>query len=117
MNIHKISLENVGQLKSADVEFGDLTVLVGQQATGKTVFLEILKLIADKGHIHSQLTKHGFDWKGNRDLFLDTYLGEGMRSIWSDQSQLKINGKSASLDDFIRRLSRSKNSLPASAVL
>ena len=121
MNIEQLTLQRVGQLDSADVGFGDLTVLVGRQATGKTIFLELLKLIADKGHVHSQLTKHGFDWKGNRDLFLDTYLGEGMRTVWSDQSRLVVNGKTESLDDYVCRRRQSRKSyafyIPAQRVL
>ncbi len=121
MTIKQLSLKHVGPLNSADVEFGDLTVLVGQQATGKTVFLELLKLIIDKGHVHSQLTKHGLDWAGQRDLFLDTYLGEGMHTVWSNQSQLKVNGSTDSLDNYTCRKGRSKKShafyIPAQRVL
>lgn len=121
MSIERLSLLHVGQLDSADVVFGDLTVLVGQQATGKTIFLELLKLIVDRGHVHSQLTKHGLDWSGNHDLFLDTYLGEGMQSIWSEKSELRVNGELDSLDNYAGRKARSKSSLafyiPAQRVL
>lgn len=42
-------MTNVGQLSQADMEFGDLTVLIGPEASGKTVFLELLKLAIGTG--------------------------------------------------------------------
>ena len=106
MGIEKLGLRNVGQMVSVDVSFGDLTVLVGKQATGKTVFLEFLKLIADKSHVHSQLAKHGFDWNRKRGLFLDLYLGEGMQSVWTGTSRLIVNGESTPLDLYSRKRSQ-----------
>ena len=35
MALKRISLENIGPIQTADVEFGDLTVVVGPQATSK----------------------------------------------------------------------------------
>ena len=41
--ISSLNLERVGQMACADVTFGDLTVLVGPQATGKSIFLQFLR--------------------------------------------------------------------------
>ena len=49
-----LRLEHVGQINCADVTVGDLTVLVGPQATGKSIFLQFLRLALDTGHIHNQ---------------------------------------------------------------
>jgi len=38
MSPKRISVSNLGQIKNADVKFGDLTVFVGPQATGKSIF-------------------------------------------------------------------------------
>lgn len=80
--IASLKLENIGQISRADITFGDLTVLVGPQATGKSVFLQFLKLVLDTGYVHDQLRKHGIDWKRAVPEFLDVYLGEGMRGVW-----------------------------------
>lgn len=49
MRIKSLKLERIGQIQTADVAFSDLTVLVGPQATGKSIFLQFLKLLADTG--------------------------------------------------------------------
>ena len=36
-----------GPIQEADVKFGDLTVLVGPQASGKSLFVQLYKLIED----------------------------------------------------------------------
>jgi hypothetical protein len=81
----KLSLQNVGQLSEAEVEFGDLTVMVGPQASGKSIFLQFLKLMIDGPRIIADLKKYGYDWRGELGNFLDLYLGEGMRSVWTSE--------------------------------
>jgi len=85
------------------VRFGDLTVLVGPQATGKSVFLEFLKLLLDSGPVFRSLKKYGLDWGKKPDEFLDLYLGEDMRYIWRDKhSRIRWRGKQVDLGDFVR---------------
>lgn len=95
-------LENVGPIKKAEVRFGDLTVLVGPQATDKSVFLEFLKLLLDSGPIFRSLKKYGLDWGKDRDEFLDLLLGEGMRGIWGKASRVAWQGRPIDFDDFVR---------------
>lgn len=85
---HHMKLANIGPIKEADLAFGDLTVLVGPQATGKSIAFEFLKLLIDTGQVQQQMTRYGLDWKGDWREFLDAYLGEGMHSIWSAASQV-----------------------------
>ena len=87
----KLELQNVGQLNKAEVEFGDLTVLVGPQASGKSIFLQFLKLMIDGPRIIADLKKYGYDWRGETGAFLDLYLGEGMKSVWT------VEGENASV--------------------
>ena len=98
----KLELHNVGQLKSASVEFGDLTVLVGPQASGKSIFLQFLKLCVDTRRVVSDLRKHGQVWQKKETLtaFLDLYFGEGMRALWQvgeGGSQVVENGAAVDL--------------------
>lgn len=115
-----LRIRNFGQLTDADVQFGDLTVFVGKQATGKTLFLEMLKLAVDAPYIHSQLAPHGLDWGGEQAAFLDIYLGEGMHSVLRDTSEIVVDGKLKPIESFARRRNSNTNRLmyiPAQRVL
>jgi len=47
-----LRLRNFGPVKSGDIVFGALTIFVGPQATGKSLTLQLVKLLADIGAIH-----------------------------------------------------------------
>lgn len=116
-----LKLENVGPIKDADVTFGDLTVFVGPQATGKSIFLQFLKLVLDTGYVHDQLLKHGIDWKSRPSDFLDVYLGGGMNAVWqSGRSKIWKNGREMGLQNLVYRGWRKKRTvfhIPAQRVL
>ena len=52
-----LRVSNLGPIQDASVEFGDLTVLVGPQATGKSLLLQLLKLLLDVGPIRNELKR------------------------------------------------------------
>lgn len=117
-----LHVERVGQIKHAEVQFGDLTILVGPQATGKSIFLEFLKLLLDTGAILEDLKTYGLDWGGEIGQFLDIYLGEGMRGVWrKGQSTLRFNGEVVNLEKLVGRQKRNKKEsmffIPAQRVL
>ena len=89
----KLTIENVAQLKRAEVSFGDLTVLVGPQASGKSILLHLFKLAMDAGHINSVLKRNGMHWNGELSKYLSLYMGEGMESAWSSQSKMSYRGR------------------------
>ena len=60
MNIMSFGIKKFGPIKKAHVNFGDLTILVGAQATGKSMFLEMLKLVVDKNSILDNLSKYNY---------------------------------------------------------
>ncbi len=82
--MERIKLTSLGQIREADISFGDLTVFVGEQASGKSILLQLMKLISDAGNITQTLKKHGFDWQGKTKDFLSLYFGEGMEGIWKN---------------------------------
>lgn len=82
MNPSKLQVNHLGQIKHAQVEFGDLTVFVGPQATGKSILLQLLKLLVDNGPILSELARFNIDWRGEESSFLELYFGEGMSEIF-----------------------------------
>ncbi len=89
-----LKLTSLGQIPEADITFGDLTVFVGEQASGKSILLQLMKLILDAGDITQTLKKHGFDWQKNTENFLYLYLGEGMQKIWDkDETKVTVDSK------------------------
>lgn len=91
MEIRKISIKKLGPLHQAEMEAGDLTVLVGPQATGKSLCLQSIKLFLDAGNIKEILRGYGFDWHRERDGFLSIFFGEGMNGAWGKATQLVVN--------------------------
>ena len=57
--MNRLRASNIGPITEADVRFGDLTVLVGPQATGKSIFLQLLKLLVDRPAIHRTMKTFG----------------------------------------------------------
>src|SRR5262245_6702693 len=100
----RLVLEHIGPIHQADVSFGDLTVLVGPQATGKSLFLQFLKLVLDHVSVTTSLRSHGLDWNSKIAGFLDVYLGRGMSSVWSkraDGSWLHWEGQPVNLEAIV----------------
>ena len=118
----RLRLTNVGQMSHAEVSFGDLTVLVGPQATGKSIFLQFLKLMADRGFVQQELRRHGLEWDDSLDDFFEVYLGEGMQGVWNvRRSRAVWNHKPVDMTQHILRKARSKTEsvffIPARRVL
>ncbi len=81
-----LEVTNLGPIKKAKVEFGDLTVLVGPQASGKSIFLQTLKLAVDSEAVAVMLRKQGYDWGGSTDKFLSLFFGESLGEVWNEQT-------------------------------
>ena len=89
-------VSNVGQLEDVCVEFGDLTLLVGAQGTGKSIFLQLFKLHLDQDHVKNTMNQFGQDWsKKSKPGLMEAYFGEGMGHIWSSKSRVVRDGKDA----------------------
>lgn len=109
--IGRLRVNGIGPVKEADIRFGDLTVFVGPQATGKSIILQLLKLLVDRSAIHETMRYFGLASQkkirgkhGDIGKFLNLYFGEGMESIWSDESRLRLDQrrKSTQLSDYAR---------------
>jgi hypothetical protein len=117
-----LRIRNVGQITDASLMFGDLTVLVGPQATGKSIALQLLKLMVDAGQVQGELSRYGLDWSGQLPDFLDVYLGEGMHGVWRQgRSSIEWAGRAVDLPQLAARKRRAKNEslffIPAQRVL
>jgi len=121
MNPTRLQVENLGQIASADVTFGDLTILVGPQATGKSIFLQMLKLLVDAGPVLGQLKRFNIDWGGQLPNLLELYFGEGMSRIYDgSRTKLLADGVALDLDSEVQGKWRKEQHLffiPAQRVL
>ena len=91
MMIEKLQIKNLGPIGNVEIEFGDLTILVGPQASGKTITLETLKLIEDKDSIIDTLNKLNYR-TGKLETVLDLYYGNGMSSMLSQDTFIEHDG-------------------------
>lgn len=92
-----LEVRNFAQIRRARIEFGDVTVLVGPQATGKSLVLQLLKAALDGDEIAWRLRSAGLRWGGKRELY-ELYLGEGMGRSWRHASSLEWKGAPARLE-------------------
>jgi hypothetical protein len=105
----KLSISHFAQIAKAEIDFGkpgDLTLLVGQQATGKSLVLQWLKLMCDRPKIREDWNRYGTNWRvpGDTTRELDAFFGEGLGAGYSasetiiklDQKNFLLNAKSVS---------------------
>lgn len=88
----RLSIRNFAHLRDVNLQFGDLTVLVGPQGAGKSLALQWLKVAMDGRQIVDALHVAG-ESAGNADMLVDLVFGTGMSSAWSKEgSQVVLNG-------------------------
>ena len=89
-----LCVRNFGPIGNVDVNFGDLTVLIGPQASGKSLFLELFKLVKDKAHIVSTLKKYNYILnKSDVNPLFEYYFGESMSQVLSDSTEILFEGE------------------------
>ncbi len=101
-----IKIKSLGPIQDANINFGDLTLLVGSQASGKSILLQLIKLIVDKNHIRKTLEQYGYVWGNEADKILDRFLGEGMSSIWNKETDVIFGGKPFTKESLIPQRGR-----------
>lgn len=86
-------VKNFGPIRKVDVELGDLTVLLGPQASGKSLFLQMFKLIKDRSSIIHSLENYGFVVNNKLENLLNRFLGEGLSELWHEKTELTLGTK------------------------
>ena len=99
--VERIRATSIGPVAEADIRFGDVTIFVGPQATGKSIFLQLLKLLLDRPAIHKTMQRFGLAQRGFAGSFFDLYFGEGMASIWSKEDSRLILGQARKPTDLL----------------
>lgn len=99
----RISVSAFGPIREAEVTFGDLTVFVGPQATGKSILLQLVKLLLDRRSIHMEMRRFGLEWGSGVDEFFELYFGEGMSGLrCQGLTTLAMGGKTVDLGSLAR---------------
>jgi energy-coupling factor transporter ATP-binding protein EcfA2 len=87
-----LQVRNFAQIDKVDLALGDLTMLVGPQASGKSLVLQLLKLAIDGRAVAHMSREHGLLFNTREEL-LDRYFGEGSGSMWTGATSVQWNGK------------------------
>lgn len=91
----RLTIRNFAQIAQADIAFGDLTVLVGAQGTGKSLVLQWLKTAVDGRQILSALRDAGQSVRQQKAT-IDLIFGVGMGAAWRAASAVAFNGTEVS---------------------
>jgi AAA15 family ATPase/GTPase len=105
--MNQLKIKSFGPIEEANIQFGDLTLLVGAQASGKSIFLQLLKLLMDKYHIRKTVEQFGYIWKREEDI-LNLYFGEDMAGIWRSDSEISLDATDYSSDFLLPKKGRSE---------
>ncbi len=99
----KLHIENFGPIKSADITLRDLNISVGPQASGKSLFWQLLKLLLDAPTIRDEFHRFNIDWGKDIKGFLSLYFGEGMEHLSGPDTVIQLDGQTRSLDKLFER--------------
>lgn len=102
---HHLEVRNFAQIDRARIDFGDLTVLVGPQGSGKSLLLQFLKLAIDKNAVSTRMFAAGLTWRTEGE-FIDLYLGEGMKAGLSSATRVETERGELSLARLRKRTHR-----------
>jgi hypothetical protein len=86
-----LSIKNFAHLQSVNLDFGDLTILVGPQGAGKSLALQWLKLGLDGRQIVEVLKQSGYT-TDKPDILIEHIFGEGMATAWHTNTRVQFNG-------------------------
>lgn len=107
----KLSICNFGPIRKAEIDFGDLTFIIGPQASGKSLSLELMKLILDKRHIISTLRNYNYILsKTDARNILDWYFGEGLSRVFKKNTEIALGEVPFSRQDLLKAVSNQEAS-------
>ena len=119
--MRKISIQNLAQIEEAEIEVADITIFTGAQATGKSIVIQLLKLIEDGDDIAKEIKRYGYDWDHEWSKFLELYFGEGMHHIWKDETKITIDGREKNFENDLYKKGKARKEkiflIPAQRVL
>ncbi len=103
-----LRIQNFAQIRDAELTFGDLTVLVGAQGTGKSLALQWLKTALDGQQVVAALRDAGQEVSRTEDL-IDLIFGIGMSAAWKVDTAVSWNGESIAPKRIAKRGSENES--------
>lgn len=95
--MENFKVRKFGPIKDVNMKLGDLTILIGPQASGKSLFLELFKLVKDHDHIVSTLKKYNYIFgKPAIQSLSEYYFGEGLSSLITPATEVLVNNEEVS---------------------
>lgn len=117
----RFSIKQFGPIEDVSIDFGDLTLLVGPQASGKSITLETLKLVVDRDSVISTLDRYNYIIGHNTENILNVFYGEGMSGIWNKTSKIILDGTEFSYRNLPKKAEEEKSEtlfyIPAQRIL
>ncbi len=89
----RLHIRHFAHIADATLDFGDLTILVGAQGTGKSLALQWLKTALDGKQIVSALRDAGQNVTRPDDTLIDLIFGVGMGGAWTEDTRVSFDGK------------------------
>lgn len=86
-----LQIESFAQIEKVNLAFGDLTILVGAQGTGKSLALQWFKASVDGKQVVTALKDSGQFFEKS-DVLVDLIFGVGMGPSWRPDSKVHWNG-------------------------
>ena len=99
--INAFNVKNFGPIKEANVTLGDLTMLIGAQASGKSLFLQLVKLILDKRYVVATMDKYNYIIAKNSDNILNFYFGDGLSKMWTEETAISDDTNTFKKSDLL----------------
>lgn len=90
--MNTFDIKHFGPIDDVSLVFKDLTILIGPQASGKSIALETLKLAVDRDDIVNTLDRYNYIFGHNTDDILNVFYGEGMSGIWRHDTIIELDG-------------------------
>ena len=119
-DMKRFAVSNFGPINDVNISFGDLTILVGPQASGKSISLELLKLAKDRDYIIHTLDKYNYIWGHNTENILNVYFGEGLSKLWKTESMVSLDNVDFTLSQLPKKASEKDEEvfyIPAQRIL
>jgi len=86
----RLKIRQFAHIAKANLIFGDLTVLVGPQGTGKSLALQWLKVAMDGRQVVTALREAGHP-TDKPNVLVDLIFGAGMGTAWQSDTEVSLN--------------------------
>lgn len=101
--MNNLTIKSLGPIAEANIMFSDFTLLVGPQASGKSILLQLIKLVMDRHNIPAVLKQNNYEWGKKNENFLDLFFGESMSAIWKADTSIQFDNKEYKLSSFLSK--------------